>query len=87
MPDYSAGIDIKSSVISTNGYTCVSSGQCFFRGNSNTELTIIINGKTVMLNSTPTGYAVGFAFNVDKGDVIKGTNVYSAHFFPLKGVN
>ena len=87
MPDYSSGVDIKSSVVSVNGYTCVSSGQCFFRGNSNYNLTIIINGKTVMVNSTPTGFALGFAFNVDKGDVIKGNNVYSAQFFPLKGVN
>lgn len=87
MPDYSAEVDIKSSVVSVNGYTCVSSGQCFFRGNSNTNLTIIINGKTVMVSSVTTGFASGFAFNVDKGDVIKGNNVYSAQFFPLKGVN
>lgn len=85
MPDYSAGIDIKSTA--TTGYTTPKQGQCFVRGNSNTDIKIYINNVLVMTGSTPTGYPVPWTFDIDKGEVLKIQNAYEAKFFPFKGAN
>ena len=91
MPDYSAGIDIKSQ---TNaGYTAPSKGFIVFYSKQGTQAhTLKINDNVISTGaSSGNTYDCTYCLPVEKGDVFKYSvavsYVDSAYFFPLKGVN
>lgn len=88
-PDYTAGINISSSVTGS-GYTVLKDGIIYyFTMPATSALDVSINGSYVMRKGSTSGnYSASGASIVKKGDVflmsmISGGSVY---FYPFKGV-
>lgn len=88
MPDYSAGIDILSSI--TSGYQAPKKGVvCFFTMSATLATSITVNNNLVLNKAQTTGsYSTSMFVPLEKNDVIKSTAVSggSVIFFPFKGV-
>ena len=81
MPDYAAGIDIKSAY--TDGgksYTFTQNGWAYVRPNQSGKC--YINGGSAPVACSPDNSHGGAAFPVASGDVITGSGVESMYFFP-----
>lgn len=81
MPDYAAGIDIKSTY--TDGgksYTFTQNGWAYVRPNHSGKC--YINGGSAPVACSPDNSHGGAAFPVASGDVITGSGVESMYFFP-----
>lgn len=94
IPDYSAGIDVATTLRTTKNYTAPTKGILFNGMLPGQDCKIKINGNEIGTrrystygNWIPTGYYLdaGDTFTFDGG--APGDNAGGAYFFPLKGVN
>lgn len=87
MPDYSAGIDISSQVLS--GYTAPSDGFITYAYATASASTVTVNGNIVTQKIKTSGtYTISAQIFVKKGDVFKASlGDWNSYFFPLKGAN
>lgn len=85
IPDYSAGIDISSQVLS--GYTAPSDGFITYAYATPKINTITVNNNIVTQKGSTSGtYTLPAQIFVKKGDVFKATlGDWYSYFFPLKG--
>jgi hypothetical protein len=90
MPDYSAGIDIKTTLQSNKNYTAPTKGVLFNSMLPTNQTEIKINGYSVGIRQFSTyGNWIPTPYYLNTGDVFSVTgwndSVGSAYFFPLKG--